>query len=169
MKLEWFDFQEMYEAVVKFNVMAKGIKPIYSPISDEFYNRMAVQLKLLRDEVDETLEAIENKDNPEILKEAIDVGVVWMGMMAILRSAGFQIQRGMESVCDNNLSKIVDNLEDAEKSVAALDEQGVKAYIEEVFYFGETCYAIRRAPDGKILKPHTYKKITLEGCAPSVN
>lgn len=169
MKLEWFDFQEMYDAVVKFNVMAKGIKPIYSPTSDEFYSRMAVQLKLLRDEVDETLEAIEDKDNPEILKEAVDVGVVWMGMMAILRAAGFQIQQGMEDVCDNNLSKIVDNLEDAEKSVAALDEQGVKAYIEEVFYFGETYYAIRRASDGKILKPYFFKKADVSEYVPKVH
>lgn len=169
MRLEWFDMQDMAEQVIKFNVMAKGIDPIYSPVSKEFYDRLSVQLKLLRDEVDETLEAIENKDNPEILKETIDVGVVWMGMMGILRAAGFNIQQGMEDVCNNNLSKILSDEEEAKKSVEVLADQGVEAYVEEVFYMGETYYAVRRKSDSKILKPYDYKSVTLEHCIPVIN
>lgn len=166
MRLEWFDMQDMAEQVIKFNVMAKGIDPIYSPTSKQFYERLKVQLKLLQDEVEEAVEAVENADNPEVLKEAIDVGVVWMGMMGILRAAGLNIQQGMEDVCENNLSKILDDEEEAKKSIAALEDQGVEAYIEEVFYMGETYYAVRRKSDSKILKPYNYKKVTLEHCVP---
>ena len=169
MRLEWYDMQDMAEDVIKFNVMAKGIATIYSPVSKQFYDRLKVQLKLLQEEVDETLEAIDNKDNPEILKEAIDVGVVWMGMMGILRAAGFNIQQGMEDVCNNNLSKILNSEEEAKQSIEALKNQGTEAYIEEVFYFGETYYALRRKGDNKILKPYNYRKITLEHCVPVIH
>lgn len=168
MRLDSYDFQDMYDDVIKFNVLAKGIDPVYSPVSDQFYERLKLQLKLLDDEVYELEEAISLKDNPEVLKEAIDCGVVWMGIMGILRSAGFDISQGMEDVCENNISKILDNREYAEASVEFQAKQGVESYIEEVFFEGETYYAIRRKSDTKILKPENYKKVTLEHCSPVV-
>lgn len=166
MKLEWFDFQDFYDDVITFNVMAKSIAPIYSPKSDEFYSRLKQQLALVQEELNEAIEAIDNKDNPEVIKELIDVGVTWMGAMGVIRSAGFNIQQGMEKVCNNNLSKILDRKEEADKSVEFHKERGVEAYIEEVFYMGETLYAVRRKSDNKILKPYNYEKVTLEDCVP---
>lgn len=167
MRLDSYDFQDMYDDVIKFNVLAKGIDPIYSPVSEQFYERLKIQLKLLKDEIIELEEAIEFKDNPEVLKEAIDCGVVWMGIMGILRSAGFDISQGLEDVCENNLSKILDSREEAEDSVEFQAKQGVESYIEEVCFDGETYYAIRRKSDTKILKPENYKKVVLAHCVPT--
>ena len=169
MRLEYYDMQDMYESVIKFNIMAKSIAPLYSCRSEEFYTRLKQQLALVQEELNEALQSIENKDNPELIKELVDIGVVWMGAMGVMRSAGFQIQDAMEKVCENNLNKILDSKEEAEESIKALAEKGVEAYIEEVFYFGDTYYALRRKSDGKILKPYFFKKLDVSEYVPTTH
>lgn len=164
-----FNLQNLYDQSMKFNALAKSIDGTYSPVSNEFYDKLRNQLKLIQDEVDELRESLSYKDNPEILKEVIDVAVTVAGFIGVLRAAGFQVSGGMEDVCDNNLSKILDNQEEAESSVEVFKNQGIETYIEESIYEGEAYYAVRRKGDGKILKPVSYKKVTLEKYVPVIH
>lgn len=166
---EEYDAYDMYKDVCFFNLTAKGTEPVYSPIAQETFDRLESQLKLILEEVSEAAAAIKDKDKPEILKEVLDIGVVWMGMLQILENAGYDVWPAAYVVCENNNSKIMSNIEDAVESVEKHFADGVKAYTDTT-KVGETEYfSVRRMTDGKILKPYFFRKVDMSDYVPRVH
>ena len=160
---------DMYKDVSFFNLAAKGTEPVYSPVAQETFDRLERQLALVLEEVSEATVAIQDKDKPEILKEVLDVGVVWMGMLQILENAGYDVWGAAHVVCENNKSKIMHNIEEAVESVEKHFTEGVKAYTDTT-KVGETEYfSVRRMTDGKILKPYFFRKVDMSDYVPRVH
>ena len=161
-----YDADDMYKDVCFFNLAAKGTEPVYSPTAQETFERLERQLALVLEEVSETAVAIQDKDKSEILKEVLDVGVVWMGMVQILENAGYDVWAAARVVCDNNTSKIMDNIEDAVESVEKHFADGVEAYTDTTEVDGTEYFSVRRKSDGKILKPYFFRKVDVSAYVP---
>lgn len=164
-----YDADDMYKDVCFFNLAAKGTEAVYSPNSQETFDRLERQLALVLEEVSETAVAIQDKDKSEILKEVLDVGVVWMGMVQILENAGYDVWAAARDVCDNNTSKIMDNIQDAVESVEKHIADGVEAYTDTTKVDGVEYFSVRRKKDGKILKPYFFRKADVSEYVPKVH
>lgn len=164
-----YDADDMYKDVCFFNLAAKGTETVYSPNAQETFERLERQLALVLEEVSEVAVAIQDKDKSEILKEVLDVGVVWMGMLQILENAGYDVWAAARDVCDNNTSKIMDNIEDAVESVEKHFADGVEAYTDTTKVDGVEYFSVRRKKDGKILKPYFFKKADVSEYVPKVH
>lgn len=164
-----YDAYDMYEDVCFFNLAAKGTEPVYNPSAKETFERLERQLALVLEEVSEVAVAIKDKDKAEILKEVLDVGVVWMGMLQILENAGYDVWAAARDVCDNNTSKIMDNIVDAVESVEKHIADGVEAYTDTTKVDGVEYFSVRRKTDGKILKPYFFKKVDVSDYVPKVH
>lgn len=166
---EEYDAYDMYKDVCFFNLAAKGTEPVYSPSAQETFERLDRQLALVLEEVSEVAVAIQDKDKAEILKEVLDVGVVWMGMLQILENAGYDVWTAAYVVCENNNSKIMNNIEDAVESVEKHIADGVEAYTDTTKVYGREYFSVRRKSDGKILKPYFFKKVDVSEYVPKVH
>jgi NTP pyrophosphatase (non-canonical NTP hydrolase) len=164
-----YDADDMYKDVCFFNLAAKGTEAVYSPNAQETFDRLERQLALVLEEVSEVAVAIQDKDKSEILKEVLDVGVVWMGMLQILENAGYDVWAAARDVCDNNTSKIMDNIQDAVESVEKHIADGVEAYTDTTKVDGVEYFSVRRKKDGKILKPYFFKKVDVSKYVPKVH
>ena len=166
---EEYDADDMYKDVSFFNLAAKGTEPVYSPNAQETFERLDRQLALVLEEVSEVAVAIQDKDKAEILKEVLDIGVVWMGMLQILENAGYDVWSAAQIVCDNNNSKIMSNIQDAVESVEKHFADGVEAYTDTAKVGGMEYFSVRRKKDGKILKPYFFKKADVSDYVPKVH
>lgn len=166
---EEYDAYDMYKDVSFFNLAAKGTEPVYSPIAQETFDRLERQLALVLEEVSETAVAIKDKDKPEILKEVLDIGVVWMGMLQILENAGYDVWAAARDVCENNNSKIMSNIHDAVESVKKHFADGVEVYTDTTKVDGTEYFSVRRKTDGKILKPYFFKKVDVSEYVPKTH
>ena len=166
---EEYDADDMYKDVSFFNLAAKGTEPVYSPNAQETFERLDRQLALVLEEVSEVAVAIQDKDKAEILKEVLDIGVVWMGMLQILENAGYDVWSAAQVVCDNNNSKIMNNIVDAVESVEQHFDAGVEAYVDTTKVGGMEYFSVRRKKDGKILKPYFFKKADVSDYVPMVH
>lgn len=164
-----YNSNEMFIDVSFFNLAAKGTEPVYSPEDQGTFDRLARQLALLQEEVGETSVAIQEKDKAEVLKEVLDVGVVWMGLLQILENAGYDIWGAARAVCDNNCSKIMDDEQDAVESVKKHAADGVEAFVDTSNVKGWEYYSVRRKADGKILKPYFFKKLDVSEYVPTTH
>lgn len=166
---EEYDAYDMYKDVSFFNLAAKGTDPVYSPTAQETFDRLERQLALVLEEVSEAAVAIKDKDKPEILKEVLDIGVVWMGMLQILENAGYDVWAAACNVCENNNSKIMNNIEDAVESVEKHFADGVEAYADTTKVGEVEYFSVRRKSDGKILKPYFFKKADVSEYVPKTH
>jgi len=165
----YYNAHEMFADVSFFNLAAKGTEPVYSPEDQGTFGRLERQLALVLEEVSETAVALQDKDKAEILKEVLDVGVVWMGMLQILENAGYNVWGAARAVCDNNNSKIMDNVQDAVESVEKHFKDGVEAFVDTTKVGGVEYFSVRRKADGKILKPYFFKKLDVSEYVPKVH
>ena len=100
-----YNANEMFIDVSFFNLAAKGTEPVYSPEDQGTFDRLARQLALLQEEVDETSVAIQEKDKAEVLKEVLDVGVVWMhDNLAIVAIARVKVMHAVEAAQECGLA-----------------------------------------------------------------
>jgi hypothetical protein len=167
--VRYYDMDDMDEDVAFFNYATGAVEQQYSPDDPEFYKRLKQQVVLLKEEINETSEAIENKDKAEILKEVLDVGVVWLGLVTMLDAAGYDVHLAAHSVCMNNNSKIMELHEDAEKTVAKYEAEGIKTFIQTMVIGDEEFYSVRNAATGKILKPYFFEKLNLTDYIPKTH
>src|SRR5574338_777681 len=149
------------EEIVFFNQAMGLIDEAYSPVSEQFYLRLKQMAGLLKEELDETVKALDEKNNVEILDGACDLFVVLIGFMKVLKNAGFNVESALEDVCENNSTKIMDQREDAAKSVEAYAAKGVEAYVDTIEIFGDVFFSVRRVADKKGLKPYNFKPVDL--------
>lgn len=121
------------------------------------------QVEIIRSEFQELADAVEVKDNLEILDGAVDLLVTAFGMIRKLKEAGFNVDRAMEKVGMNNLTKFPTSLTVVDDSVKMYAEKGVT--IKPVFNHKYDRWALMDEGD-KYKKPINYKGVDLTDCLP---
>lgn len=136
---------DLYSDASKFNQIAGNDSKLT-------WADMKFQVKLLQDELDETKEAIENKDTVELLDGAADVAVVLFGLIRKLEILGFNVDHALYRVSDNNLSKFPYSEQTADDS---LKEGWTATYNQSYGVW------VIKDENGKIRKPTTFKDVKL--------
>jgi len=68
----------------------------------------------------------------------------------------------LKAVNENNASKFPTSPDIVDKTVDLYEEQKVEVNAVETFYNGKPCYVIKRASDGKIMKPYGFVSVDLK-------
>jgi phosphoribosyl-ATP pyrophosphohydrolase len=142
------DVQEHFDSVEVFNFVAGNLDKVDK-------KSIEAQLSFISEELDETWKATEDNDNVELLDGACDLFVTVAGLLTKLEIAGFDVDRALYRVCQNNLSKFP-KLEGAYKLCpdgASITNKGSRA-------------VFKRISDGKIMKPTNFVPVTLADLAP---
>lgn len=71
------------------------------------------------------------------------------------------VDGALRHVCENNMTKFVDNKELAHKSVLGYQAEGVDCYVHVTQIGANKMYGIIRVEDGKLLKPFGYESVDL--------
>jgi hypothetical protein len=119
------------------------------------------QLGYLEEEVLEIGTGLADEDYVEVLDGVIDVLVVSLGMLRKLQVKGYDIQKALHLISNNNLSKLV-HQDDVLTHQRTLEIYGdtIRTYKHE----GATYYAYLRNGDDKIMKPAGFEAVDLKGC-----
>ncbi len=96
-----FRISKAYSSVEKFNEIAGNL----TNVDAESIN---LQLSFIFEELSETIEAFENKNSRELIDGAADIFVTTAGLLQKLSILGFDVDKAIEKVCENNLSKFPD-------------------------------------------------------------
>lgn len=121
------------------------------------------QMEIIRSEFQETVDAIEEKNNVELLDGAVDLLVTVFGLIRKLDEAGFDTARAMQKVGMNNLTKFPTSLTVVDDSVKMYADKGVS--IRPVFSHHYDRWALLDEGD-KYKKPVGFKDVDLSDCLP---
>jgi hypothetical protein len=140
-----------------------------SPIHKQaVLQKIKLYLNLLKEEVQEGLDAFEAGNITEVLDAAIDVAVVNEGLMSILAVAGADIDKASYLTAKNNLSKypLVAQSSDTilEDTIAMYTEKGIQIDSNVVGEGEEARYVFKNKDTGKILKPYGFEANDLSDC-----
>lgn len=159
----------------------KGIENIYQQIVDwnkkagskwepEFENcwwdKIRLQAKLLKEETQEVVDAGEYQDATELLDGVVDVFVIWSYLCAQLDKAGYDVIGAMQSVLDNNDTKIFKSYVDAAQNAEKLSELKDEPHYVESGYLNNVEFYTVRNSYGKISKPIGFKSVELQEFLP---
>lgn len=150
--------KELYENTAMFNRIGGNIS------REPTIENLISQFKVLESEVKELKDGLDNKDYVEILDGAIDITVVIFGLIQLLEKMNFDVEKAMERVALNNLSKFVSDIQDAIKSRDKYLREGKIVVIE--YDSIHNLYVLKNA-DGKIMKPHDFVPVELSDLVPS--
>lgn len=127
------------------------------------YEAIEAQLVLVKEEVKELADAVEQMEAAEVMAEAIDVLVVTMGLLQKLEALGFDVDKACQRIGQTNLTKFPTSLTVVDESVKMYEGIGVK--VTPTFDF--TCDRwVLRDENGKVRKPVGFKKATFDDCWP---
>lgn len=149
-----------FQKVVEFN-KAFGVKTNTTPqldIFDKDPKFVETRLALIREEFNETVDAIKNKDFTEMTDGLVDLLVVTYGMCANL---GIPADKCFEIVNQSNMSKLCDTEEDAIESVKRYQEEIPQRY-DSPAYKKSNCgkyFVVYNKSSNKILKNYKYQKV----------
>ena len=124
------------------------------------------QASLIDEELKETLHGISIGDNAEILDGIVDVAVTAIGLIHMLEASGFDVNRALEKIARNNLSKYpkadAEGIQTLSKTIEMYEQQGVPVK----FKVQDERIIIQRKDTGKIMKPHGFESVDLSDCLP---
>lgn len=118
---------------------------------------MINQLKRLQEELDETVKAVEEEDELEVLDGLVDLQVVLDGSVFL---SGLAAGKAFDAVMDNNDLKYTQNYDEAFDAVQhyGADKFNIQEYVDadDVSYF-----SVHRNSDNKICKLLDHPKVDL--------
>jgi predicted HAD superfamily Cof-like phosphohydrolase len=121
-------------------------------------DRCLLRINLLQEELDELKQAIEEKDLTGIADALADLQYVLSGAVLEFGLAD-RFKQLFDEVQRSNMSKVCQNLEDAEATVSYYQHKdGTEAYIEE----SDGQYLVYRRSDHKVLKSVRYSPAELD-------
>lgn len=133
------EINKQLEAIKAFNDVAGNFNKPVKPFLEH---------EMLISEVNEYLEASANQDISEQKDALADIAVVLFGTIA--KHGWWDIFPDiLQEVCDSNMSKFCNTIEEASQSVEKYKDEGVHVYYEYIDTYKK--YVIKRM-DGKILK-----------------
>jgi hypothetical protein len=151
------------DAVKQFNERAG--KGLVDPIAenDAWWNNLSNDVERVLEEVLETLKATKDRDRTELLDGVCDIEYTFSKLAWVMDEAKgeFDYKGAMNSICENNLSKILDNSYDAELSQRFYTGKGVETYVKASKTEDGTFYAVLRVSDNKVMKPVEYESVEL--------
>ncbi len=128
------------------------------------YVDISNQIRLVQEELAETEEAFQKDNHKELLDGTVDVIVTAVGLLQMLEKAGFNTDRALRRVADNNLTKLLPDAWTAIKTVSFYKEvQGLETRV--VKSRDQDHYAVLDKND-KIKKPIGYTSVNLSDCVP---
>lgn len=124
------------------------------------------QLALIKEELEETIEAVELGDAVETIDGAADILYTLNGFNQMLVKAGYDVLKANLEVCKNNLTKFI----------SAKDEGCMKMIDDTINYYKATfdidvvefynsdydVFVLKNLATGKIIKPLNYKTVDLK-------
>lgn len=125
------------------------------------------QIKLIEEEVQEIREAIEQKEDVELLDGILDTQTVLYGLMQIVHKAkpSMKFLEASEALVYNNLSKFPDaNDPEIIQIIRDTTEKYRKQYIEIDLHVNQQYNKVvfKNKETGKVLKPSNYSKLDLK-------
>lgn len=119
---------------------------------------MLNQLKRLQEELDETVKAVEQEDELEVLDGLVDLQVVLDGSVFL---SGLDAEKAFDAVMDNNDLKYTQSYDEAFDAVQHYgpDKFNIQEYVDkdDISYF-----SVHRNSDNKICKLLEHPKVDLE-------
>lgn len=103
-------------------------------------------------------------DVQEMLDGHLDTRFVNDQIGVYLESLGINLEKAWEEVCRSNNSKFSTDIDMMYRSVAQYEENGVQTYVVESPIKGT--YVLKRAVDGKIMKPLCFSEPNLRKFIP---
>ena len=133
---------------------------------DNLFDKQSIQeqVNLIKEEVDETQEGLDNNDLMELADGAIDVLVTTLGLIQKLEALGIDMNKAASIIAENNLSKFTKDYQVVESTIQHYNEKGETVY--PVFYNPEKLYAIERLSDNKVMKPVGFVSADISSCIP---
>lgn len=147
------NIQQAYESVHKFNLIAGNLQGV-TPHS------VARQVDFIEEELQETNGAVGSLDSIELLDGACDLFVTVAGLMQKLEAAGFNVEKALARVCENNLSKFPDPDTAMSVGVGIVPDGAIATTTP----YGRMVF--KRATDGKVMKPTNFVPVSLAGLTP---
>ena len=134
---------------------------------DNLFDKQSIQeqIDLIKEEVKETQEGLDNNDLVELADGAIDVLVTTLGLIQKLENLGTDMNKAAKIIADNNLSKFTKDWQVVESTIQHYKEKGELVY--PTFYNEENLYAIKRIIDNKVMKPVGFVSADLSSCIPT--
>ena len=157
--------QKHYQEIINFNLQAGN--RFEAPKTFEFYKALRNQLKLVQEELTEVVNAVEHQDDVEILDGIADVMVTMAWVFELAHQAGFEVDKAMRAVNENNSTKIFKSYIDAAKTAEYYADQGIEGmHVEESLVQGVPYYTARDQ-NKKIRKPIGFKSVELSQFVPT--
>lgn len=118
---------------------------------------MLNQLKRLQEELNETVDAVEEGDELEVLDGLVDLQVVLDGAVFL---SGLKAEEAFDAVMDNNDLKYTQSYDEAFDAVQhyGSDKFNIQEYVDEE---GVSYYSVHRNSDNKICKLLEHPKVDL--------
>jgi phosphoribosyl-ATP pyrophosphohydrolase len=155
------NLNKYYKEVQKFNDIAGNLHDKLT------FENLKNQTALILEEAKEAVEGAETKSYDEVLDGAVDVFVTLAGLMQQMQLMGYDVEKALDKVCVNNLSKYPSyNTESrsqiTEETLKKYNNQGVKVQVYENNQYNVLVF--RNAKTGKILKPAGFNSVDLTDC-----
>lgn len=139
--------QEAYDSVKTFNALAGNLANVKRSGVDG-------QLSLCFEELVEAIDGLETNNSTELLDGAIDMFVTGAGLLQKLEAAGFDVQRALKRVCENNLTKFPATMSSEDHAWAKNEGYAVNYNVDYGRY-------VLKDSAGKVRKPADYKNVKL--------
>lgn len=136
-------------ATYKFNSISNNF-------SGDITDGIDLQLSLVFEELTETIGAFEEENELELLDGAVDTFVTVCGLLQRLQHAGFDVNKALQKVTDNNLTKFPKTIPVKVQYPTGWTTQYNKKY---------QCHVIKDE-NGKTRKPHGFAPVDLFDCVP---
>jgi NTP pyrophosphatase (non-canonical NTP hydrolase) len=159
--------QEAYKNVKLFNQIASNLDSVTPDSIDN-------QLSFIWEEMCEAIDAVESKDEVELLDATCDIFVTVAGLMQKMEAVGFDVAGALNKVNENNLSKFPQGDLAVIKNIPQTTE--VHRKYEEVFDLAvqppntvkeynsqHSVYVFKDKETGKIKKPTNFVPVNLKG------
>jgi len=137
-----------YRDVEKFN----SIAGVFEECPEE---KADLYLSLVFEELSETIKAFEERDSVELMDGCVDVMVTAFGLAQVLQKAGFDVEKAMKKVAENNLAKFpsaVEGCRHLKEFTATINKE-------------HNVYVIRD-DNGKIRKHEDFQPVDISDCVP---
>jgi hypothetical protein len=139
---------QSYLAVKMFN-------DISSNLDGNMIEKIDQQLSFIFEELTEAISGLENRDAKELLDGAVDTWVTVAGLLQKLEAAGFDVEKAMRKVDENNLSKF------PKLGEAFGYEDGFTVSLNKKYQ-----RSVIKDKNGKVRKPVTFIPVDLSDCVP---
>lgn len=150
-----YQYNEFFEDCEVFNTVA-GKGQVNSKLD------LLQQLNLIKEELQETIDAVESEDYVATLDGYCDIMVTTAGFGQQLANLGMNILGALEAVAENNLTKFIPignfGFEEAKATQLSFAQKGIKTVVEQN---NQVERYIIKDENNKIRKPLGYTSVNL--------